>query len=149
MKWSIVVVGKPALAYAKSGSEEYLKRLQRYTSAEIVYLKEADVNRLSSTSSPLAKLREGALFIALDERGERLTSSQLRERVDEWENGGEIKRIVLFIGGANGHPQEIREEAAVVLSLSSFTLQHELALVVVLEQLYRVYTMKRGEPYHR
>ncbi|MGK0185502.1 MAG: 23S rRNA (pseudouridine1915-N3)-methyltransferase [Verrucomicrobiales bacterium] len=149
MKWKIAVVGKPALAYAKSGAAEYLKRLQRYTSADIVYLKESDVARADAPASPLAKLRDGALFIALDERGDRWTTTQFREHVDTWENSGEVKRIVFFIGGADGHDPTIRDGAAAVLSLSSFTLQHELALVVVLEQLYRVYTMKRGEPYHR
>ena len=149
MKWQIAVVGKPALAYAKSGMAEYLKRLQRYVAAEVVVLRESDVARVNSPGSPFAKLIDGALFVALDERGERWTTSDFRDSVDRWENSGTVKRVVLFIGGADGHDSLIRENASIVLSVSSFTLQHELALVVILEQLYRVYTVKRGEPYHR
>jgi 23S rRNA (pseudouridine1915-N3)-methyltransferase len=149
MKWQIAVVGKPALAYAKSGMAEYLKRLQRYVPSEVVFLKEADVAKMDSPGSPFAKLCDGALFIALDERGGRWTTETFREAVDQWEMSGSVKRIVLFIGGADGHAEWILNKATVVLSVSSFTLQHELALVVILEQLYRVYTLKRGEPYHR
>ena len=149
MKWQIAVVGKPALAYAKSGMAEYLKRLQRYVPVEVVFLKESDVAKADSSGSAFAKLCEGALFVALDERGEKWTTETFRDSVDQWEMSGTVKRIVLFIGGADGHAAWIREKASVILSISSFTLQHELALVVILEQLYRVYTMKRGEPYHR
>jgi 23S rRNA (pseudouridine1915-N3)-methyltransferase len=145
MKWQIAVVGKPALAYARAGMDEYLKRLQRCASAEVLILKSSDMDRAGSR---LAKLREGALLIALDQRGEHWSTEKFRDTVDKWENDGAIKRIVLFIGGADGHDAEMRETADVVLSLSHFTLQHELALVVFLEQLYRVYTIKRGEPYH-
>jgi 23S rRNA (pseudouridine1915-N3)-methyltransferase len=60
-----------------------------------------------------------------------------------------IKTISLLIGASDGHTKDLRSQADEVWSLSPLTLQHELALVVLLEQLYRAYTIKRGEPYHR
>lgn len=146
MKWEIVVIGKPALAYAKSGMETYLTRLRRHVSAEVIVLRDSAA---LWRGGRLDKLREGAFLVALDERGLRWTTGEFRAAIDRWEGNGSIKRIVLFIGGADGHDNAVRSSADLVLSLSSFTLQHELALVVFLEQLYRVYSLKNGEPYHR
>ena len=84
----------------------------------------------------------------MDERGEAWDTGRLREEIDRWEMAG-TGRVAVLIGGAGGHPEAVRAGCDVVLALSAMTLQHELALVVVLEQVYRVYTMKRGEPYHR
>ena len=84
----------------------------------------------------------------MDERGENLTTSQLTKKIQEWEMRG-IKRASYLIGASNGHTKALRDEAHLVWALSPLTLQHELALVVLLEQLYRVATIQRGEPYHR
>ena len=84
----------------------------------------------------------------MDERGESLTTSQLTKRLQDWEMRG-VKRASYLIGASDGHTQELRNEADLVWALSPLTLQHELALVVLLEQIYRVATIQRGEPYHR
>jgi 23S rRNA (pseudouridine1915-N3)-methyltransferase len=60
-----------------------------------------------------------------------------------------VKKVAILIGGADGHTPELRRSADHVIALSGFTLQHELALVVLLEQIYRVHTVLRREPYHR
>ena len=65
------------------------------------------------------------------------------------EHRGDIKSVAFLIGASDGHTDELRTKADLLLSLSSLTLQHELALVVLLEQLYRVASMKAGSPYHR
>ena len=62
---------------------------------------------------------------------------------------GEIKSVAVLIGGAEGHGEEVRSAADLILSFGRLTMQHELALVAAVEQIYRVYTLKRGEPYHR
>jgi 23S rRNA (pseudouridine1915-N3)-methyltransferase len=62
---------------------------------------------------------------------------------------GEVKTVAFLIGGADGHSAELREKSDRVLSLSSFTMQHELALLVLFEQLYRVASLASGSPYHR
>jgi 23S rRNA (pseudouridine1915-N3)-methyltransferase len=59
------------------------------------------------------------------------------------------KSVSLFIGGANGHPPQLRKAVTEAWALSRFTLQHELALVVLMEQIYRAYSILRGDPYHR
>ena len=69
-------------------------------------------------------------------------------KVEHWQLNA-VKSVRLFIGGADGHDDEIRQQADLLLGLSGFTLQHELALVVLLEQIYRLHTVLRGEPYHR
>jgi len=145
MKWKILAVGKPALSFAKAGVAEYLRRLQRGTSVELVYLKECGSEANGATQ--LAR-SEGSLRIVLDERGDDWTTADLVKRIDRWELD-RIKECAVLIGGADGHSKIVRDSADAVLRLSAFTMQHELALVVFLEQLYRGYTVKRGEPYHR
>lgn len=145
MHWKMIVVGKPALDYAQRGVAEYFSRLQRFVKVEIVYLKDGPPEVLAAR---YAKAAEGCWRIVLDERGEMVTTAQLRTMVDRWEMAG-TKRAALLIGPADGHTEEMRQNADCVLCLSKLTMQHELALVVALEQVYRIYTLKRGEPYHR
>lgn len=145
MKHQILVAGKPALAYAKTGTAEYLKRLTRYGSYELKHIKDGSSEDVSQR---LREASEGTLRIVMDERGESLTTSQLTKRIQGWEMRG-VKRASYLIGASDGHTQELRNEADMVWALSPLTLQHELALVVLLEQIYRVATIQRGEPYHR
>lgn len=146
MKWRIHAIGKPSLPYARSGIEEYAKRLRRYTDIELD-LAGRESGR-EQNSRRLLDRSEGTLRIALDERGEAWTTDEFARRVEVWWMDG-VKRASLLIGGAEGHSRELRDRSDHVLSLSSFTLQHELGLVVLLEQVYRVHTILRGEPYHR
>jgi 23S rRNA (pseudouridine1915-N3)-methyltransferase len=146
MRLRILAAGKPALSYAAAGIAEYLKRLKRYGSCELVELKAGDSE---SVSKALLARSEGDFRIALDERGEALTTRQWSERLEALDMRGEIKRVSFLIGAADGHTESLRQEADAVWQLSRLTLQHELALVVLLEQLYRVASFRRGEPYHR
>ena len=145
MNWKLIVVGKPALDYAERGVAEYFGRLKRYVKAEVIYLKDGPPDVLAAR---YLKAAEGCLKIVLDERGKLPTTAEFRAQVDKWEMAG-TKRVALIIGPADGHSPEFRASADYLLALSKFTLQHELALVVALEQIYRIYTMKNGEPYHR
>ena len=147
MKWRILTIGKPALAYARTGAEEYLKRLRKHTEVELRHLR--DVPEPRATQS-LLEASEGCLRIVLDERGRSdLDTRGLAGWVGRQELDPGVREIALLIGGADGHNDERREKADLLLALSPFTLQHELALVVLLEQLYRVYTIRAGMPYHR
>jgi 23S rRNA (pseudouridine1915-N3)-methyltransferase len=146
VNWKIFAAGKPALAYAKSGIEEYLKRLKRGAKVELIYIKAGDSQ---SVSHDLLARSQGTYRIALDERGSDWKTADLVEKVNRWEMDPGIKTISLLIGASDGHTQKLRSEANAVWALSPLTLQHELALVVLLEQIYRAYTIKRGEPYHR
>ncbi|BCX46484.1 ribosomal RNA large subunit methyltransferase H [Haloferula helveola] len=146
MRIRIIVAGKPALAYAKAGVAEYLKRLGRYGNYELVHIKAGDSESVSAT---LLERSEGDYRIALDERGTALETASWESRLTSLEMRGDIKRVSFLIGASDGHTEELRKAADDLWQLSSLTLQHELALVVLLEQLYRVATLKRGEPYHR
>ena len=145
MKHTILAAGKPALGYAKTGVAEYLKRLTRYGSYELKHIKDGSSEDVSQR---LKAASEGSLRIVMDERGENLTTSQITKRIQDWEMRG-IKRASYLIGASDGHTQELRNESDLIWALSPLTLQHELALVVLLEQLYRIATIQRGEPYHR
>lgn len=146
MTWKIFAAGKPALSYAKTGIEEYLKRLKRGAKVELIYLKAGDSE---TVSKDLLTRSEGTFRIALDERGKDWTTDQFVKRVNAWEMDPGIKTISLLIGASDGHTPALRQKCQAVWALSPLTLQHELALVVLLEQLYRAYTIKRGVPYHR
>ena len=146
MTWKIYAAGEPAIAYAKTGIEEYLKRLKRGTKVELIYLKAGDSE---SVSRELLSRSQGTFRIAMDERGKDWNTGQFVEHVDKWEMDPGIKTISLLIGASDGHTPDLRLQTNTIWALSPLTLQHELALVVLLEQLYRAYTIKRGEPYHR
>jgi 23S rRNA (pseudouridine1915-N3)-methyltransferase len=146
MKWQIHAIGKPSLRYAKLGIEEYQKRLRRY--ADLSLLTDAKDQGKEKNSQLLLDRSAGALRIALDERGDSWTTAEFVKRVESWQLDG-IKNVAMLVGGADGHTKSLREQSDHVICLSPFTLQHELALVVLMEQLYRVHTILRGEPYHR
>lgn len=146
MQIRLIVAGKPALAYAKAGVEEYLKRLTRFGSYEIVMIKAGTRDEVSER---LLERSHGCFRIALDERGECLSTRKFAEKIDSLEMRGDIKTVAFLIGAADGHNDLLRKKCDLVITLSPFTLQHELALLVLLEQLYRVASLKSGSPYHR
>ncbi|RIH82438.1 Ribosomal RNA large subunit methyltransferase H [Meiothermus luteus] len=144
MKLRVCVVGRPRLPYAQAGVEEYVRRLQRYARLELLYLKEGSQVQ---EGERLLQASRGYKRVVLDERGELPDTLSFKARLEAWEL--EAKGVAFLIGGAEGHAPAVRDQADWLLALSKLTLQHELALVVLLEQLYRVETLKRGEPYHR
>jgi len=145
MHHEIIVAGKPALSFAKDGTAEYLKRLTRYGTYKLKHIKDGSSEDVSKR---LHQASNGTLRIVMDERGKQLTTQELTKQIQQWELRS-IKRISYLIGASDGHTQTLRDEADLVWALSPLTLQHELALVVLLEQIYRVATIQRGEPYHR
>lgn len=146
MQIRIIVAGKPALAYAKAGVDEYLKRLSRFGGHEMIVIKAGGRDEVSER---LLEKSQGCFRVALDERGECLTTRKFAERLDSLAMRGEVKTVAFLIGAADGHTEALRDACDLVLTLSPFTLQHELALLVLLEQLYRVASLKSGSPYHR
>lgn len=146
MQFRIIVAGKPALAYAKAGVDEYLKRLTRFGSYELSIVKAGSSEEVSAR---LLEKSDGCFRIVLDERGESLGTRQFARQLESLEMRGDVKCVAFLIGAADGHDPALRDAADLLLCLSSFTLQHELALVVLLEQLYRVASIKIGSPYHR
>jgi 23S rRNA (pseudouridine1915-N3)-methyltransferase len=146
MRWHVFAVGKPKLEFARLAIAEYATRLKVYASCEIEFVKAS--SRRGDESLALLARSEGMFRIVLDESGELLTSRLLAARINGWEQGNQ-RDAALLVGGSDGHSDAVRSAAGWLWSLSPLTLQHELALVIALEQLYRAYTIKAGAPYHR
>lgn len=146
MRFRVIVAGKPALAYARLAVDEYMKRLGRYGNYELTVVKAGDRDAVSER---LLEASEGCHRIALDERGESPGTRGLLEKLEGLEMRGEVKAVAFLIGASDGHSQALRKRCDMILSLSALTMQHELALIVLLEQLYRIATIKSGAPYHR
>jgi len=145
MRWRVVAVGKPKLGFVAEGVNFYLKRVSRWTTIEFLTVRSG---RPEIESRELERATDGWFRILLDEHGEQIRSAQLARKLESWEAHGP-KKISLLIGGAEGHISSLKNQADWVWSLSSLTLQHEIALLVALEQIYRAYTITRGTPYHR
>jgi len=145
MRISILAIGKPKLPYAKAGVEEYAKRLTPWGETRIDYLKSGSQEE---EGAQLLARSEGMFRVILDERGDQVSSRGLADKVAAWEQG-RIKAVAFLIGGADGHSEAVRSKADWRWALGKITLQHELALVVLLEQIYRARTILAGSPYHR
>lgn len=145
MQWRIITVGKAGHPWVKEAVELYAKRLQHYSQFEHVIIKEGPLDRVEKQIETACGQD---LCVLLDERGKQLRSVEMARWIENEEISGR-KRVCLVIGGADGHSPEFRAKARVLWSLSSLTLQHDIAWVVLMEQVYRAYTIIRREPYHR
>ena len=145
MRWQVFAIGKPRLEFARLGIEEYAARMRPFAPVQLNYLKSTTQ---AGESLALVERSKGMLRVVLDERGEEVTSRTLAKKISDLEMHGK-RDIAILVGGADGHTEEVRESAGWLWSLSKLTLQHELALVLAMEQLYRAYTIKSGLPYHR
>lgn len=133
--------------------DDYLRRLQRFQSIREQEVREAGragsvpLQLRAEGESILRAIPRGSGVILLDPGGVNWSSEELAERLDSWRLGGLPQ--VLVIGGAAGVSNEVRQRADSLWSLGRATFPHELARVLVAEQLYRAGTILRGEPYHR
>lgn len=143
MKLHVVTVGKPKLAYAVAGWEEYLGRLQRLHTVRVTHV----ADKYAGNAEKISEAAAGSYVVVLEITGEDFTSQQLAEFLQKREL--EAREISLIIGGPDGLPEQIRRSADTQWSLSRLTLPHDLAMVVTLEALYRVSTINAGLPYHR
>ena len=139
MRYRVVAVGRVRDAALRAACDDYLERLRRYTKVEEREVK--DEARI------LEAIPEGSRLVALSEQGDQWTSGQLADWTARWEMDG--RDVTFTIGGAAALPPPLLRQAERVWSLSRLTFPHELARVLLYEQLYRAYTIRRGEPYHR
>lgn len=143
MKIKVAWVGKTKEAAVGALTEEYLKRISRYVRVEGVTVRdEADL---------LAKLGAGAknksTLVLLDSRGKEFSSEQFAKFLGDYQDRNPLP-LVFAIGGADGFSDQARSAAQQLISLGKMTLAHELARVVLLEQIYRAFTILKGHPYH-
>ena len=142
MRWRVLVIGKPKLAFAAAGVEEYARRLRGMAKFELEFLRAG-----ANESMNLLEKSEGCFRIVMDERGQQFTSPSFAKFIEKQELAAH-GTLAILIGGADGHTAELRQKADFLWSLSQGTLPHELALVVALEQIYRALTISSGHPYH-
>ena len=150
MKYRIVAIGKLKRGFLQAGCAHFLERLGPYAKIEVLELKEGRGNpqqRVEQEGAALLGAASGYL-VALDEHGTEHTSASWAARVSELETRS-VSQLSFLLGGANGHGGALKNRADEVWSLSKLTLPHELARLVLLEQLYRVETIRAGHPYHR
>jgi 23S rRNA (pseudouridine1915-N3)-methyltransferase len=152
-------VGKPRDKLLDELFERYLGRLQRYRKVRTAHVPEAGGKTRSSSETKrleAARLRErlerdgipAARWMVLDERGEHFDTKSLASSLREQADRG-LKHLGLVIGGAEGLDEQFRNEAGRVWALSKLTFPHELARVLLAEQLYRAESLLAGHPYHR
>ena len=132
MKLQVFYIGKPRSRPVNDAGAEYVKRLGRFCRFEM--------NELKAEAS--VEDNPKALHIALDPEGESLSSAELARLL---ESAGQD--VAFYIGGAEGFSEKFKKSADRLLSLSKMTLPHELARVMLLEQLYRAFTILGGHPY--
>jgi len=139
----IAWIGKTKEAAIQTLTEEYLKRLSRYVPAEGLVLKdEAGLLELCGRQA-----RPKHSLVLLDGRGKQLSSEELAKFLQDWQQHG-LQPLLFAVGPADGFTEAARHAAHFTLSLGKMTLAHELARVILLEQLYRAFTIIKGHPYH-
>lgn len=156
MRITILVVGRLKDKYLEAGLDDYLKRLRRYGSCEVVRLREESKSKRSVEATAIEKealrmlghIKPGDHLIAMSEEGELLDSPTfadfLSQRIDRTTG-----RIIFAIGSGAGLAPSLKEQAQDTISLSPMTFPHQMALLFLLEQIYRAQTILNNEPYHR
>lgn len=155
MKITLLTVGKTDVKWVREGLELYASRLAHYVNFEIQEIPE--LKNVSSLSKDMIKEREGelilkslkpgAVLILLDERGREYRSVEFsRELQDRMSK--DSRDIVFAVGGAYGFSEEVYSRSESSISLSKMTFSHQMVRTIFAEQLYRAFTIMRGEPYH-
>lgn len=150
MKFKFVWIGKTRDRQWKALQDQYLKRLSHFVKCEISELKESSPPGRPDIEGEriLEIVNQKTFVVLLDVTGDAMSSQDLAGKVEGWQNRG-LKEITFVVGGANGVSREVAEKADIGLSLSFLTFTHEMARVVLLEQLYRAYTIIKGFPYQK
>lgn len=135
MKIKVISFGKLRENYFKAAQDEYLKRIEKFVNIDITEdVKEADIDKSD-------------FVIALDEKGKEMDSAEFAELIRRLEIEG--KKICFVVGNWSGLEEKIKGEANLILSLSKLTFPYQLARIILLEQIYRAFTIIRGIGYHK
>ncbi len=154
MKLHFVWIGKTRDRNCAALIDDYLERIKRFAPSEVSELKEqsggAHRKRLIAAESErlIAAIERDDFVVLLDENGREFTSPQLADFISQHQLAG-TRRLAFVIGGFAGVSNEVRQHTHLQLALSRMTLTHELARVVLTEQIYRAFALLAGLPYHR
>jgi 23S rRNA (pseudouridine1915-N3)-methyltransferase len=150
MNITFIWPGKTKDARLASLSAEYLTRLQNYAKAEVVETRTGAGKEKSGYEAEkmLARLPERSYIILLDEKGKSYSSKGFSEKIGDILTSG-ANSIVFIVCGESGCTKVLKERADMVLSLTPMTMTHEIARMVLLEQIYRAFTILNNHPYHK
>ncbi len=159
MRLLVISVGKVREKYLRAGIKDFLTRLRPYISVEYIEGLEQKTQprptpeQIASVLEKegqrvLSCIKEGDYVIALDSRGETMTSEDLARRIEQLMNRG-TSRLVFVVGASHGLAPDVLKRARTTLSFSMMTFPHQLAVLMLLEQVYRSFKIIRGEPYHK
>jgi 23S rRNA (pseudouridine1915-N3)-methyltransferase len=154
MKITFVFSGKTKTGYIDKGIADYYSRLRHYVKTEICVIRDVKNTKNMSEKEQVQKegeniLKEipaGGALILLDERGKKYSSVAFAEFLQKKIMEG--RDIYLAIGGAYGFSDEVKKKADLEISLSEMTFSHQMVRLILLEQVYRAFTIMKGEPYH-
>ncbi|WDF70132.1 23S rRNA (pseudouridine(1915)-N(3))-methyltransferase RlmH [Sphingobacterium oryzagri] len=155
MKISLVCIGKTDESFVQTGIENYVKRLKHYINFEILVL--PDIKHVKNLSQDQQKSKEGELILKqlqpadfvmlLDERGKMFRSLDFSKFIEQ-KLVSSVHHLVFVIGGPYGFSEDVYRRANQQLSLSQLTFSHQMIRLFFVEQVYRAFTIMRGEPYH-
>ncbi len=155
MKITLLVIGKTDATYLKEGLDEYLKRLKHYVNFEIEVI--PDIKKAKTLSAENQKKLEGELILKkkiagkeihlFDENGKMFSSRELADFLEKKMASG-LKEMIFVIGGPYGFSDSVYQNASSKISLSRLTFSHQMVRLLCTEQIYRAFTILKGEPYH-
>lgn len=154
MNIRLLMLGKNKDDYLDDAVQDFMKKIRPFCKLELVYIKDekvhSDVKRVLEIEAVRIReqLHDGEFVVVLDEKGKGLSTSQLHEQFSRWIDRG-TGNIAFLIGSSHGLAPQIKAEADLILSLSPLTMNHQIVRIVLLEQLYRVFTLLRGMKYHK
>ena len=146
MRLRIIWIGKTRDARLRALIDDYAERLSHFVRCEVTEVRETGIDKETRRISDA--LRPGSVTVLLDPDGAEWTSQQLAAQVQSWEGTG-IKEVAFVIGGPNGLAPDFKSRVDKRWSLSRLTFTHEMARVLLFEQLYRAYTIIHGLPYQK
>ena len=155
MQLQIIAVGQKIPAWAENACADYLKRMPRELKIGVTSIASAhrkgkgsiEQFKRQEASQIMKKMPRGSFSIALDERGKQWSSKEWSQQLESWMR--EHPRVNLIIGGPDGLADECRKACSQTIALGTMTMPHALVRVVLIEQIYRAWTLLNGHPYHR
>ena len=156
LRLTLVSVGKLSDPFIQEGCEFFVERVRRYAPLNLIVVPEEKISSRGKKKYILqqegerirGKIRPGVFTVAVDERGKALSSEAFAHSLETWSSSG-LKEVAFILGGPYGLEDSLKEKANFRLSLSTMTLTHGLAKMLLLEQIYRAFTILHGKPYHK
>lgn len=156
MNINIICVGKIREKYIKNGIEEFLKRINPYSSIKIIEIPAEDIKNDNLTEKKLekeadkilSKIKENSFVIVLDANGKPLTSENFAKKLGSISSKG-INQVFFIIGSSEGLSKKVKQKADFILSFSKMIFPHQLMRLILVEQIYRAYKILKNEPYHK